>query len=163
MTSIEEEIKHFIADFSLRINPASGCMASTGVTYREGGGKDASNAIRFDPVVLMQAPGTILNGYLQSWKYFHPHAHAHVKEAFLANPTQLAAAHEYIDWIRHENRTIHGRESHAAIHENHTLHSHEQAHTQSASSHEDRTIHGHEQAQTHAHMAGHPEVTLPGL
>jgi GR25 family glycosyltransferase involved in LPS biosynthesis len=43
---------------------------------------NSSNAISFDPEVFKQPVETVLRGYLQSYKYFHPHAEQQIKKLY---------------------------------------------------------------------------------
>lgn len=56
------------------------CPINENMTYHEH--PDDQYAIKFDPLVFEQPPGTKFYGYLQSYKYFHPHAQTHIKRKF---------------------------------------------------------------------------------
>jgi hypothetical protein len=56
------------------------CPMGENMTYHEH--PEDQYAIKFDPLVLEQPPGTMLHGYLQSYKYFHPHAKEYIKSVF---------------------------------------------------------------------------------
>lgn len=39
-------------------------------------------AVKYDPKVFEQPDGMLIHGFLQSYKYFHPHAEKQVKKTF---------------------------------------------------------------------------------
>lgn len=52
---------------------------------------------------IMKAPtGSVLHGWLQSWKYFHPHASNIVHDTFIIPAKSAAPADEFISQIRYQ-------------------------------------------------------------
>lgn len=60
------------------------------------------NAFFFDPALLNVSSGTTLNGYLQSYKYFHPHAMGAIKALYTIPPWAERSATAFIESVRKE-------------------------------------------------------------
>lgn len=54
----------------------------------------------FDSRVLHAPPGSVISGYVQSWKYFHPHAEQLVRKAFTFPPAASARANAFLTQVR---------------------------------------------------------------
>lgn len=55
------------------------CVGNDSSVYQENNNK---YAIKFDPYLFDIPFGTMIHGYLQSYKYFHPHAETQIRKAF---------------------------------------------------------------------------------
>jgi len=73
-------IDEFAAVFKL---PEIYCPGVTNesLAYQENGPK-LNFAVKYDPNLPLQKEGSLFSGFLQSFKYFHPHAMAEIKNIY---------------------------------------------------------------------------------
>lgn len=69
-------IKEFIQTFHLPLESAATCKIGRGKTYRE-------KSFVYDPHFMNLPFGTTVQGWLQSWRYFHPHAEKTIRELYV--------------------------------------------------------------------------------
>ena len=93
---VDLPIRELVETFSL---PTPFCaVAHDALRYQEHAHKP--HAIEFDPDTFRQPMGTVFVGYMQSFKYFSPHADAHVRRAFRFPATPRAAAVAFLASVR---------------------------------------------------------------
>ena len=86
-------IKEFIQSFNLPLESAATCQIARKRYYRE-------KSFVYDPNILSVQFGTTIQGWLQSWKYFHPHAQKTIKSLYTVSGFQAHKAENFIMNIR---------------------------------------------------------------
>jgi len=95
---VDLPISELVNTFAL---PTPFCaVAHDGPRYQEHA--DKPHAIEFDIAAFHQPIGTVFTGYMQSFKYFSPHADSHVRRAFRFPAAPRAAAEAFLAAVRRD-------------------------------------------------------------
>jgi hypothetical protein len=86
MNTMDLPVAEFINVFQLPLNSSLTCEISHHEVEHE-------KSCSFDKKLLEVLPGTVIHGYLQSWKYFHPHGESVIRKMFEL-PEQVTAKAE---------------------------------------------------------------------
>lgn len=86
-------VQEFIHVFSLPIVSSASCNTVNRKTYRE-------KSYVYDPTLLQLQYGTTIQGYLQSHKYFHPHAEKALRSIYTVPEVPAHRAENFINNIR---------------------------------------------------------------
>jgi Glycosyl transferase family 11 len=93
-------LKKFISSFRI---PRVNCKHFDTI-YTEH--EDNIYAIKYDDILTTQEGGTKILGYLQSFKYFHPHASVLVKRTFSFSTEVMAGAENYLASLKKEESLV---------------------------------------------------------
>jgi hypothetical protein len=83
-------VNEFVTEFNLQ---QAACQITPGMTISE-------KTFSFDEDIMHAPSGSALHGWLQSWKYFHPHAEHIVREVFALPNRSVTEAESFISSIR---------------------------------------------------------------
>lgn len=96
-------IKDFISVFNLPVESTKTCQIVRRRDYRE-------KSFTYDPHFQKLEFGTTIHGWLQSWKYFHPHAEQIIRKLYTVPEFQAHTAENYMLNIRnhipHDHKII---------------------------------------------------------
>lgn len=84
---LELPMKDMVNNFYIPYKRSKHCQIRPNQWYREHA--EDVHAMMFDKNVLTVEPGTIIVGFLQSWRYFHPHAEKAVRHIFRLRDPQI--------------------------------------------------------------------------
>ena len=76
------------------------CPINNGISYHEH--PQSPFGIFYDDKVLTKPNGTTLEGYFQSYKYFHPHARSVILKKYAFPQKIMNAAHDFLQSFRQE-------------------------------------------------------------
>lgn len=86
-------IKEFIQTFHLPQDNAATCKIGRGMFYRE-------KSFEYDPHFMEVPLGTTVRGWMQSWRYFHPHAEKIIRQLYTVPEAPSRTAAAFISNIR---------------------------------------------------------------
>ena len=104
---VSKPVKLFIDTFGLSYSDIPGCKSSRR-KFQERFNESSSAA--YDPSIFYQPSGTTFTGYLQSFRYFHPHAYDAVRDIYTLPIVHQRVVAAKLDQLRstQSNATIVG-------------------------------------------------------
>lgn len=94
----EFPLSEFVHAFNLRTDSPSRCVIHPNVKLIENGD---DSSIKYDESLLHAEAGSLIKGYMQSWRYFHPHAKEEIYSIFHDLPASSAQlGSDFISKIR---------------------------------------------------------------